>query len=229
MSAVFSFFPTRSCAARFTECAVRASIVSTLSNALAHATLPSLPPRPAFPRLLRSRPDAVGVLASQLGPESDPKLLVECAEALRAGGSLEEAMWLFLHAKRYEQALELAVQGRIPMTDDIAEKMTPAKDGATTAADRELVLRQIAECAETSRNFQLACKKYTEAGDKERGVKALIKTGDTKKVLFYAKNSRSPKARGWNTRTHAPDLPCLQSLSPARLSASPPTRRRDEA
>lgn len=120
---------------------------------------------------------------------------MECAEALRAGGSLEEAMWLLLHAKRYEQALELAVEGRVPMTEDVAERMTPAKDGAMPRAERELVLRQIAECAEASRNFQLACKKYTEAGDKERGVKALIKTGDAKKVLFYAKNSRSPKAR----------------------------------
>lgn len=50
--------------------------------------------------LTQNRPDAVGVLASQLGPDSDPKLLIECAEALRGGGSFEEAMWLYLHAKR---------------------------------------------------------------------------------------------------------------------------------
>lgn len=171
--------------------------------------------------LSQGRPDAVGVLASQLGPDSDPRLLVECAEALRAGGSLEEAMWMFIHAKRYEQALELAVQGRIPMTDDVAEKMTPAKDGGMPPADRELVLRQIAECAETSRNFQLACKKYTEAGDKERGVKALIKTGDVKKVLFYAKNSRSPKAR-------SPPVPLAPGPPPrdaARDCRAMPARR----
>jgi intraflagellar transport protein 140 len=34
--------------------------------------------------------------------------------------------------------------------------------------------------------YHLACKKYTQAGDRLKAMKALIKSGDTDKIVFFA-------------------------------------------
>jgi hypothetical protein len=39
--------------------------------------------------------------------------------------------------------------------------------------------------------WHLACKKYTQAGDKLRAMKALLRSGDTEKVVFFAGVCRS--------------------------------------
>jgi len=34
--------------------------------------------------------------------------------------------------------------------------------------------------------YHLACKKYTQAGDRLRAMRALIKSGDVEKIVFFA-------------------------------------------
>ena len=71
------------------------------------------------------------------------------------------------------------------ITEEIAEKLTPEKTPANADA-RIVLLLKIAKLAKTQGSFQLACKKYTQAGAKVKAMKALLNTGDTEKIRFFA-------------------------------------------
>ena len=66
------------------------------------------------------------------------------------------------------EALDLCVERNIPITEEFAERMTIDKDDKDGGfgVSRETVLRKIGECAFTQGNYQLAAKKFTQAGDK---------------------------------------------------------------
>ena len=59
-----------------------------------------------------------------------------------------------------------------------------------TAEERASILRRIAKVAKRQGSYHLACKKYTQAGDKEKAMKVLLKSGDVEKVIFFAGVSR---------------------------------------
>ncbi|KAL1480715.1 hypothetical protein MTO96_034676, partial [Rhipicephalus appendiculatus] len=52
------------------------------------------------------------------------------------------------------------------------------------------VLEKIAECCLKQENYHLAAKKFTQAGDKVQAMRALLKSGDTRKIVFFASVSR---------------------------------------
>merc|ERR1712050_200868 len=41
-------------------------------------------------------------------------------------------------------------------------------------------------------SFQLACKKFTQAGDKLKAMKSLLQSQDTEKIIFFAGTARQP-------------------------------------
>jgi intraflagellar transport protein 140 len=45
---------------------------------------------------------------------------------------------------------------------------------------------QYLQAAKHQGMYHLACKKYTQAGDRLKAMKALIKSGDTDKIVFFA-------------------------------------------
>ncbi len=49
----------------------------------------------------------------------------------------------------------------------------------------------MAKCCKRQGNYHLACKKYTQAGDKLKAMKCLLKSGDTEKITFFAGVSRT--------------------------------------
>ncbi len=42
------------------------------------------------------------------------------------------------------------------------------------------------QVAKRQGNYQLAAKKYTQAGDKTKAMKALLRSGDAEKIIFFA-------------------------------------------
>lgn len=50
----------------------------------------------------------------------------------------------------------------------------------------------MAKLCKTQGSFQLACKKFTQAGDKLKAMKSLLKSGDTEKIVFFAGTARQP-------------------------------------
>ena len=97
---------------------------------------------------------------------------------------VDKAINLYVLSGNTTKALELCLQHNITITEEMAEKMTPnlkVDSPATTA-----VLKQIAKACKRQGNYQLACKKYTQAKDKRKAMKALLKSGATEKIIFFA-------------------------------------------
>merc|ERR1719203_659324 len=58
------------------------------------------------------------------------------------------------------------------------------------AAKRSEILLQMAKLCKKQGSFQLACKKFTQAGDKLKAMKSLLQSGDTEKIIFFAGTAR---------------------------------------
>jgi intraflagellar transport protein 140 len=63
------------------------------------------------------------------------------------------------------EALALCVEHNIPVTEDLAEKLTMSK-GEGDEATRVHILEKVAESALAQGNYHLATKKFTQAGNK---------------------------------------------------------------
>merc|ERR1711988_1631827 len=59
--------------------------------------------------------------------------------------------------------------------------------------DRNETLQALARACKKQGSFQLACKKFTQAGDRVKPMKCLLKSGDTKNITYYATVSRNPE------------------------------------
>merc|ERR1719443_705185 len=70
--------------------------------------------------------------------------------------------------------------------------MTPEKN-SMDPAQRSHILMEIAKLCRQQGSFQLACKKFTQAGDKSKAMKSLLKSGDTEKIIFFAGTARQPE------------------------------------
>jgi len=82
----------------------------------------------------------------------------------------------------------------VDITDEMAEKMTLLK--GTNEQENQFrteCLTKLAYCCEGRGNYQLAAKKYTQAGDKLKAMQALLKSGETDKIVFFANVARQPK------------------------------------
>eukprot|EP00854_Cymbomonas_tetramitiformis_P005426 gene5426-6578_t len=132
---------------------------------------------------------AGGEVGLGAGDDTDPAILMRCADFFLEHGQFGKAVHLLVAAKDFEKALNLSIEHNILITEDMAEAMTPNKDQGT-AEERTNLLRRIGKCCKRQGSFHLACKKYTQAGDKVKAMKVLLKSGDTEKVIFFAGVSR---------------------------------------
>ncbi len=133
-------------------------------------------------------------IIENIGPDADPALLSRCADYFLMHNHYDRAVHLLVSAGRSVQALQLIQQHNIPIDENIAERLTPPKsDNETDAerAERKSVLNKIAQVCKDQGLFQLACKKYTQAGDAVRAIKCLLKARDTDKVVYYAQKLRN--------------------------------------
>jgi len=130
------------------------------------------------------------VIASELGNDTDPALLKKCAQFFMDHREFAKAVQLLVDAGDHDRALDLAIEHNVLITEEMAEAMTPGKDSLISAEDRKSVLLRIGKCAKRQGSYHLACKKYTQAGDKDKAMKVLLKSGDVDKVIFFAGVSR---------------------------------------
>ncbi|CAG9466513.1 unnamed protein product [Pedinophyceae sp. YPF-701] len=140
------------------------------------------------------RYDALERIANELDTSADPGLLRRCAHFLQERQQPGKAARFMAMARDYEGALavlEAADDAGVPvdMTEELADAMTPAKDDVAAAA-REAILRRVAKVCKGQGLFHVACKKYTQAGDRKRGMKALLMSADVEKIMFFASVSR---------------------------------------
>ncbi|MEJ1287515.1 intraflagellar transport protein 140 homolog isoform X2 [Cricetulus griseus] len=134
---------------------------------------------------------ALQLIAEDLDEKSDPALLSRCSDFCIEHRQFEKAVELLLAAKKYHEALQLCLEQNMTITEEMAEKMTVSKDSKDLSEEsRRELLEQIANCCMRQGNYHLATKKYTQAGNKLKAMRALLKSGDTEKIVFFAGVSR---------------------------------------
>jgi len=134
---------------------------------------------------------ALQVISESLTSNTDPEVLKRCAQFFLDNGQFDKAVDLLAIGKKYIDALKLCSEQNVMLTEDLVEKLTPEKsDDDGSEADRLRVLEAIATVCMNQRQYHLATKKYTQAGNRIKGMKALLKSGDTEKITFYAGVSR---------------------------------------
>lgn len=75
-----------------------------------------------------------------------------------------------------EEAIQMCLEHHIPITEDLAEKMSLPKDHPDSKR-RVLVLEKLAECAYRQGSYHIATKKFTQAGNKMKVREVLYKDG----------------------------------------------------
>uniref|UniRef100_A0A8C8R706 Intraflagellar transport protein 140 homolog n=1 Tax=Pelusios castaneus TaxID=367368 RepID=A0A8C8R706_9SAUR len=134
---------------------------------------------------------ALQLIAEDLDEKSDPALLARCSDFFTEHAQHEKAMELLLAAKKYHEALQLCLDQNLTITEEMAEKMTVSKDSKELSEEsRRELLEQIADCCMQQGSYHMATKKYTQAGNKLKAMRALLKSGDTEKIMFFAGVSR---------------------------------------
>nr|CAD7202239.1 unnamed protein product [Timema douglasi] len=102
---------------------------------------------------------ALQLIALDLNSTSDPVLIAKCAKFFVDNKQFDKAVDLLAVGKQYEEALALCVEHDIPVTEDLAEKLTMVKGEG-------------------------------DEGLRVKAMKALLKSGDTEKIVFFANVSR---------------------------------------
>jgi intraflagellar transport protein 140 len=85
--------------------------------------------------------------------------------------------------------LELCLKNNIKVTEELADKLGGSLE--ENEIDNERLLH-VAEACLQQRSYHLACKKFSQGGDKNRAMKALLKSGDTERIIFFASMSLFP-------------------------------------
>ncbi|ERL85430.1 hypothetical protein D910_02850 [Dendroctonus ponderosae] len=119
-------------------------------------------------------------IATQLDADSDPALIDKCAQYFIAKEQFDKA---------YQTAIQVCIDHNVRLTEDLTEKLTPEKDTVDEGL-RVNVLQILAESLMLQGDYHLATKKFTQSGDKVKAMKALLKSGDTDKIIFFTGISR---------------------------------------
>eukprot|EP00667_Euglena_gracilis_P000441 EG_transcript_441 len=132
-------------------------------------------------------------IADDLDADADPEVFARCADFFVENKQFQRAAQMFINAKAYERALQLCLEKEVHLTDEMAESMTlPKTEDEDAEAYRIALLKKVAKVAKIQESYHLACKKYTQAGDKLKAMQMLLKSGDKERIIFFAQHSRQP-------------------------------------
>eukprot|EP00002_Diphylleia_rotans_P014154 TRINITY_DN2751_c0_g1_i8.p1 TRINITY_DN2751_c0_g1~~TRINITY_DN2751_c0_g1_i8.p1 ORF type:complete len:1267 (-),score=275.99 TRINITY_DN2751_c0_g1_i8:1005-4805(-) len=139
--------------------------------------------------------DQLQAIADELGEHTDPELVARVAEFFLQHNQYDKAIHLYLYSAQsellYDKAIDMAIERNIKITEEMADKITlPKSEDEAVNARRSAILKKLAKCCKKQGSYHLACKKYTQAGDKLKAMKALLRSGDTEKIVFFAGVSR---------------------------------------
>ncbi|KAL7020245.1 hypothetical protein ACKWTF_011435 [Chironomus riparius] len=136
------------------------------------------------------QPDILQVIASELNEKSEPELVERCAEFFQSINLFQKAVMLLASARQFDNALNVCFKHAVPMTENLAEVLTPQASDEIDDDLKNEILIKIGSLLQEQGDYHLATKKFTQAGDKIRAMKSLLKSGDTEKIVFFASMSR---------------------------------------
>jgi len=138
--------------------------------------------------------DVLTQIADELDPSADPMVFVRCGDFFLENSQFPRAVQMFISAKAYDRALQVCLDNEVQLTDEMAESMTlPKTEDEDAEVFRIALLKKVAKVAKIQASYQLACKKYTQAGEKVKAMQMLLKSGDRERIVFFAQHSRVPE------------------------------------
>lgn len=136
------------------------------------------------------QPETLQVIASELNSNSDPELITKCADFFLNVNQYQKAVQLLANAKEFLCALDICGKHGVPITESLAEMLTPSVTDVNDSEQRINILTQLGDILQEQGDYHTATKKFTQAGNKIRAMKSLLKSGDTEKICFFAGMSR---------------------------------------
>lgn len=125
-------------------------------------------------------------LASQ---EVDPEVFLNMAQLFKKTNNYQKAVEMLVFAKHFDEAITLCEKENVKLTEQMAESMTGNKNIIEPEAKKEMILR-VANMAKDQGSWSLACKKFTQVGERMKALKMLMRGGEVEKVIFFANHSR---------------------------------------
>ena len=119
--------------------------------------------------------------------KQEQELLANCGKFFMGNGQYVNAAHLLIAAGEMNEALDICIKYDIPITEEMAEAMSPK----AKSVDSKQLLYKLAKFCKRQGNYHLACKKYTQAGEKIKAMKSLLQSGDVEKIIFYTGVSRN--------------------------------------
>jgi len=93
---------------------------------------------------------------------------------------------LCIRSKQIERAIDLCAKHKITISEAMVEDMSPDYGDVS----KHIVVK-LAKILRKQGQYQLACKKFTQAGDRLSALKCLVKGGLTSNIIKYATVSRN--------------------------------------
>ncbi|XP_030384608.1 intraflagellar transport protein 140 homolog [Scaptodrosophila lebanonensis] len=135
------------------------------------------------------QPEILEIIATELTAESDSELINRCADFFTSIEQHQKAVHLLAKTKHLQRSLRICLEKGVPVTEELAELLTPSKTEFDEPT-RVSILIQLGELLQEQGDYHTATKKFTQAGDKVRAMKSLLKSGNTDKIVFFANMSR---------------------------------------
>lgn len=115
------------------------------------------------------QPETLQVIAAELDATSDPDLIGRCADFFIQSQQPQKAANLLATAKQYDRSLEICREHNVPITESMADLLTPVKDDperTISDLDRVRILTELGDILQLQGDYHTATKKFTQAGDK---------------------------------------------------------------
>ncbi|KAI3658438.1 hypothetical protein MP638_007540 [Amoeboaphelidium occidentale] len=128
------------------------------------------------------------LISSDANHNQDQEAVELLARHFATKGDSQKTLDLLIKSCKIDEALKLARARKFKVTEDLAESITKRISDEKSFANEEKQknLVRLADLCFEQGSYQLASKKYTQAGDRLQAMKALLKTGDIEKITFFA-------------------------------------------
>ncbi|KAI9137959.1 hypothetical protein BKA69DRAFT_835376 [Paraphysoderma sedebokerense] len=124
-------------------------------------------------------------IVESLGDSCDKRLLENAAEYMIQHQQYDKAVSLLVSASKVNEALDICLRRNVILDEELATKLSTDLSKYSDP-NKMVIITKIADVCMSQENYHLACKMYTQAGDRIKAIKALLKTGDTEKIMVFA-------------------------------------------
>lgn len=123
--------------------------------------------------------DALDEISDSLNSKTDPQVLIRCGRYFVESERWSKAAQCLAFARQFDEAIEICNKHSVKLQPNVIQELS------TIQADPK-VLQRFASLCEQQGEFSIAASLYVKLKDHLASMKALIRSGDTTKVIKFA-------------------------------------------